>query len=121
MVKPGPPRVIVQIRSNVRRPPMNDSRITVNVAFRLSGTMTWRKRTQAPPSRRDRVDVLLGDRQDARDEDDQGDADALPDVDERDRQQRDVRVGEPRRAVDADGLERHVDEPVATGASARRT
>ena len=50
VVKPGPPRVIVQIRSNVRSPPMNDSRITVKVALRLSGTMTCRNLAHAPPS-----------------------------------------------------------------------
>ena len=100
---------------------MNDSRMTVNVAFRLSGTMTWRKRAQAPPSRRTASVYSSGIDEDAGDEDDQRDADALPDVDERDRQEGDVGVGQPGRAVDADGLERRVDEALATGASAPRT
>ena len=110
VVKPGPPRVIVQMRSKVRRPPMNESRMTVKVAFRLRGMMTCRKLRPGAALEADGVDVLLGDGEDARDEDDERDADALPDVHERDREERDGRVGQPGRAVDADDLEDLVDE-----------
>ena len=40
---------MVQIRSNVRSPPTNESRITVNVAGRASGMITYRSRCQNPP------------------------------------------------------------------------
>ena len=95
MAKPGPPRVIVQIRSNERSPPMNDSRITVNVAFRLSGRMTCRNRD---PGRRRRAATASKyssgiDRMPAM-KITIAMPDALPDVDERDRQQRDV-AGRP--------------------------
>jgi hypothetical protein len=46
-VKPGPPRVIAQIRSNERSPPISDSRMTVTVAGRASGRMIRRKLSQA--------------------------------------------------------------------------
>ena len=41
-VKPGPPRVIAQIRSNDRRPPISDRMITVTVAGHASGSVMWR-------------------------------------------------------------------------------
>ena len=40
---------MVQIRSNERSPPMNDSRITVNVAGRDSGSVTCQNLAHDPP------------------------------------------------------------------------
>ena len=48
VVKPGPPRVIDQIRSNERRPPMKERMITVDVAGQTSGKVTSRKRCHPP-------------------------------------------------------------------------
>ena len=42
-VKPGPPRVIAQIRSNERRPPISDRMMTVTVAGRTSGRVMFQK------------------------------------------------------------------------------
>ena len=53
--------------------------------------------------------IVLRDRDDAGDVDDGREADALPDVDQRDREQREARVGEPARALDAEQRERLVD------------
>src|SRR5258707_13963402 len=41
---------MVQIRSNVRSPPINDNKITVKDALRLKGKITCRNATQVPPS-----------------------------------------------------------------------
>ncbi len=49
VVNPGPPWVIVQMRSKDRRPPMNDSRMTVKVAGRASGSVMFRNLSHAPP------------------------------------------------------------------------
>ena len=49
LLNPGPPPVIVQMRSNERSPPMSESRITVNVAGAASGRVTLRNLVQAPP------------------------------------------------------------------------
>ena len=40
-VKPGPPRVIAQMRSKERRPPISDRMITVTVAGRTSGRVMY--------------------------------------------------------------------------------
>jgi hypothetical protein len=56
------------------------------------------------------LEVLLRDRHDAGDVDDGRQAHALPDVDQRHRQQRVPRVGQPARAVDADRAQRLVDQ-----------
>jgi hypothetical protein len=46
-VKPGPPRVIAQMRSNERRPPISDRMITVTVAGHASGRVMWRNSSNA--------------------------------------------------------------------------
>jgi hypothetical protein len=46
-VKPGPPRVIAQIRSNDRSPPISDRMMTVAVAGRASGSTMCRKLCRA--------------------------------------------------------------------------
>ena len=80
---------------------MNDSRITVNVAFRLSGTMMCRKRVPSPPSKRaaslyssgiDRIPAMKM-------------TSAMPTPfqtsTKRDGKQRDVGIGEPSGSIDA--------------------
>src|SRR5690606_29091836 len=57
------------------------------------------------------LEVLLRDRHDPGHVDDGGEPDPLPHVDQRDRQQRERRVGEPPRPRDPDGGERLVDRP----------
>ena len=49
LLKPGPPPVIVQMRSKDRSPPMSESRMTVKVAGAANGTVTFRNLVQAPP------------------------------------------------------------------------
>jgi hypothetical protein len=49
LLNPGPPPVIVQMRSKDRRPPISDSRMTVNVAGRASGSVIFQNFCHAPP------------------------------------------------------------------------
>ena len=80
----GAARVIAQMRSNERSPPMSDRMMTVAVAGRTSGSVMLRKIFQrAGAVDPGGLEVLLRDRDDAGDEDERRDADALPDVDER--------------------------------------
>ena len=53
----------------------------------------------------DGIVVLLRDRQDSGDEDHERNSDPLPHVDECDREQREVRIDEPRGRVDPDERE----------------
>jgi hypothetical protein len=46
-VKPGPPRVMAQMRSNERRPPISDRITTVTVAGFSSGSVIAQKICQA--------------------------------------------------------------------------
>ena len=95
--------------------------MTETVAGLASGRVMFQNRCQAvAPSTLAASKYSRGDGQDAGHEDDRGQPHALPDVDERDREQRPLRVHQPAGSGDADDPRALLIAPSA-GASAPGT